>query len=470
MTDRPNILLFIMDAAQASALAPGSPCITPNFDKLRDRGLRFTRAYSPSPTCSPSRASLMTGLLPHNHGVLEVEHGRDPDQCNLRTDKPHFAQRLSKNGYHTGYFGKWHVERSNELSNFGWQESVVKGAEHHKDLGKGKESSTPETDPNLSGHLNGPEGYKSILHWGVTDLPPDERYPQQTGDQVISFIQNADKPFCACASFSEPNEALIVSRSTFERYHPEAIPLPDNLHDPHSGKPGLYRREAGIAKDLSDEHWRMARTCYFGRITELDDQFGRIVTQLEASDQLENTIIILTADHGRYVGNHGFDAHNIGAYDDIYNVPLIIAGPDIKHSECTSTVNFHDLCPTICELTQSELIDVPDSQSLVPQLETPGSESGPAYAENHGSRFRLTQRILWDGSWKFVFNGFDFDELYDLETDPNELTNLIDHPEQQERADAMMRQIWERIKETGDRTLEESHYFSLRLGRIGPLQ
>ena len=68
-----------------------------------------------------------------------------------------------------------------------------------------------------------------------------------------------------------------------------------------------------------------------------------------------------------------------------------------------------------------------------------------------------------------MFNGFDFDELYDLETDPDELTNLIDHPEQQERADAMMRKIWERIQETGDRTIEESHYFSLRLGRVGPL-
>ena len=119
-------------------------------------------------------------------------------------------------------------------------------------------------------------------------------------------------------------------------------------------------------------------------------------------------------------------------------------------------------------MTQSEIIDVADSQSLVPQLQQPEVAAGPAYAENHGSRFRLSQRILWDGSWKFVFNGFDFDELYDLANDPEEQLNLIDHPDHQDRADAMMAQVWKRIQETGDRTLEESHYFSLRLGRKGP--
>jgi choline-sulfatase len=113
-------------------------------------------------------------------------------------------------------------------------------------------------------------------------------------------------------------------------------------------------------------------------------------------------------------------------------------------------------------------IDVPDSKSLLPQLRDPTTGAGPAYAENHGSRYRLTQRILWDGCWKFVFNGFDFDELYDLENDPAETVNLIDEPAQQDRADAMMREIWNRIHTTGDRTLEESHYFSLRLGRVGP--
>ena len=105
MAQQPNLLLFLTDGMQAATVDPGHPCLTPNIDRFAERGVRFSHAHTTCPTCSPARASLMTGLLPHNHGVLEVEHGRDADQCVLRTDKPHFAQKLSAAGYRTGYFG-----------------------------------------------------------------------------------------------------------------------------------------------------------------------------------------------------------------------------------------------------------------------------------------------------------------------------------------------------------------------------
>ncbi len=465
--NRPNILLFLMDGAQAAALESGSGCLTPNFDKLRERGLNFSRCYTPSPTCSPARASFMTGLLPHNHGVLEVEHGRDPDQCVLRANKPHFAQRLRVCGYQTGYFGKWHIERTNQLEDFGWDRHFVKGAKHHANLGKGQDGGSLPVDDELSGYLDGPPGYRRVLHWGVTDVPAQERYPQSTIDRTLEFFAQCqdDRPWLACASFSEPNESLIVSRPTFERYDPSTIALPETLHDDFAGRPNFYRREREISRKLSAEHWRMARTCYFGRITELDDQFGRLTEKL---DDDGNTIVIVTADHGRYVGAHGFDAHNFGPFEEIYRVPLLVAGPGIEPGSCSRPVNLHDLCPTICELAGADSIDVPDSKSLLPQLHDANLETGPAYAENHGTRFRLTQRILWDGSWKLAFNGFDFDELYNLDEDPNEQTNLAADPRHRQRLEAMMRQIWGRIRETGDRALEETHYFSMRLGCVGP--
>ena len=454
-----------MDGAQAAALEAGSGCLTPNFDNLRQRALAFGRCYTPSPTCSPARASLMTGLLPHNHGVLEVEHGRDPDQCVLRADKPHFAQKLQACGYQTGYFGKWHIERTNRLEGFGWDRHHVKGAKHHANLGKGQDGGNLPVDTELSGYLEGPPGYRRVLHWGVTDVPAEERYPQTTIGQTLEFLAQCqdNRPWLACASFSEPNESLIVSRETFERYDPGAIALPATLRDDFDGRPNLYRREGEIARKLSEEHWRMARTCYFGRITELDDQFGRLTNELD-----DDTIVVVTADHGRYVGAHGFDAHNFGPFEEIYRVPLLIAGPGIELGNCPHPVNLHDLCPTLCELAGAESIDVPDSTSLLPQIRDPNEHTRPAYAENHGTRFRLTQRILWDGPWKLAFNGFDFDELYNLDDDPNEVTNLAGDPAHRPRVEAMMRQIWEQIRETGDRALEETHYFSMRLGRVGP--
>ena len=119
MSKRPNLLFLMADQMQGRVLEPGHPCQTPYFDQLAARGVRFQRAYTPNAVCSPARASLMTGLLPHNHGVLEVIHCVDDDQCNLRTEHPHWAQRLVEKGYRTGYFGKWHVERSDDLNRFG---------------------------------------------------------------------------------------------------------------------------------------------------------------------------------------------------------------------------------------------------------------------------------------------------------------------------------------------------------------
>src|SRR5690554_1684519 len=110
----------MVDQMQGRVLAPDHVCRTPNLDRLASQGIRFSRAYTPNAVCSPARASLFTGLLPHNHGVMEVIHTVDSDQCCLRTEKPHWAQRLTELGYRTGYFGKWHVERTGDLEAYGW--------------------------------------------------------------------------------------------------------------------------------------------------------------------------------------------------------------------------------------------------------------------------------------------------------------------------------------------------------------
>ena len=476
MNSRPNILLFLMDGLQAEALEPGSACQTPHFDKLREKGLAFRRAYTTTSTCSPARASLMTGILPHNHGVLEVEHGRDYDQCVLRTDKPHWSQSLQDSGYRTAYMGKWHVERSNSLEQFGWEINHSKASEHHKFLGQGKDGGAElPLDSKLCRYVEGPEGYNSLLHYGVTDTPPSERYPAFTVNQtkeVISELSKGDSPWCACVSFSEPNESLIVSRSTFEKYDVATMPLPENLNDDLTGRPNVYQRQRLISADVTKEQWRMARTCYYGRITELDTEFGRLMEHLETSGELENTIVIVSADHGRYVGAHGYDAHNFGAFEEIYRIPLIISGPGVAVGEETSgLVSLMDFCPTLLELSGNEPFDVCDSRSFASLLLDPKAveaEFNTAYGEYHGTRFNLTQRIFWQGNWKFIFNGFDFDELYDLANDPHEMKNLVNEPEYAVRVREMMAEVWRVVRETGDRAIGESHYYSMRIACVGP--
>ncbi len=477
MSNRPNILIFLTDAMQAQTLEADHQCLTPNFERLAREGVKFTNAHTTCPTCSPARASLMTGLLPHNHGVLEVEHGRDADQCCIRTEKPHFAQHLSKNRYNTGYFGKWHIERTNQLEDFGWQQHLVKGSEHVNQLGKGIHSPEPmPLEESLCGWLEGPPGYNRVLHFGVTDTEPNARYPGLSTTRALEFLESQAhevNPWCCCVSFSEPNEALIVSRRVWEMYDVADIDLPKNLRDDYSDRPNLYQREQQIAASLSEDHWRAARACYYGRITELDEQYARLDQFLDQTGQRENTIIVMLSDHGRYVGAHGFDAHNFGPFEEIYNIPLIIAGPMIPSNvECSALVGIQDIGPTLLELSHSEPIDVPDSNSFAALLENPSANDPrfqTGYAEYHGTRFPLAQRILWQGPWKYVFNGFDFDELYNLADDPNEMTNLINFPEHQTLCTELMTEIWRKIKDTSDRALWESHYFSMRLARVGPL-
>ena len=474
---QPNILLFIPDGLQGRVLHEGL-CHTPAIDRLAARGVRITNAYTPCPVCSPARASMMTGLLPHNHGVLQVEHILDPDQGNLREDKPHWAQRLRDDGYQTAYFGKWHIERSRDLEKYGWSiNHSAGGLRHRKESEKGIRSETP-LDPELTCYLQGPDGYNDTLYYGVTDMPLAERVAERdfapATDAAVEFLKNAadNQPWACTVSYFGPNEAMIVGRDAFEMVDPATIALPRTLHDEHADRPNIYKRVRQIFDGLSDEQWRLARACYFARISELDHEVGRVLDALEQSGKMEDTIVVLAADHGRYVGDHGFEAHNFGAFEEIYNVPMVIAGPGVATGATSSArVGLHDLCPTILELTGSQSIDSADSQSFARLLKEPGLHAHDyqtGYAEYHGSRFPLAQRILWDGPWKFVFNGFDFDELYNLDADPDEMTNLIHEPEHEERVKTMMSQVWHKIDTTGDNALLNSHYYSMRLAVVGP--
>lgn len=420
----------------------------------------------------------MTGLLPHNHGVLQVEHCVDDDQSVLRTQHPHWAQRLSDAGYKTGYFGKWHVERTNRVEDFGWQVNGTDTGSAYRGLGQGpaKGSNQLLQDGCLVRYETEPEGYRPVMHYGVTDVPVADRPHGQITKAAGQFLLDArqsNSPWACCISYSEPNTPLIAGRKAFEQYDTNKITLPANRHDDLSDRPGLYQRQQKVHENTTDKQWRQARAVYYALISELDGLFGQLMDQLENSGQLENTYVIITSDHGRYLGAHGFDAHNFGPFEEAYNIPLIIAGPQTPaNNVCKSLVGLHDLGPTLLDLAGAEPLGAPDSHSFAPLLANPADSEhqfNQGYAEYHGVRFTLQQRILWQGPWKFVFNGFDFDELYNLENDPHEMNNLARMPEHQDRLKQMMTDVWRIIQNTNDRALWETHYSPMRMAVVGPL-
>ena len=475
MANQPNILFLMTDQMQGRTVEPDHPCRTPNFDRLAERGVRFTRAYTPNAVCSPARASLMTGLLPHTHGVLEVTHCVDDDQCVLRTEHPHWAQRLEEEGYRNGYFGKWHVERSNNLSAFGWQTDFGSQSDGFRAYRSTVQKAAGKERLSFSRKNNLPAGYNKTTLYGATNRPPEARGMGVTTDLALQFIEEAvegSDPWCCFASVTEPHDPFIAGEEAFALYDVDSLELPPNVHDDMSDRPGVYRKAARAWADMTDREKKEAAACYYASITEIDAQFGRLLNAVEEAGQLQNTIVVLTSDHGELLGAHGLYCKNFTGFEEVYHIPLIVSGPGVQEGSVSSArVGLHDLAPTLLELADAEPIGAPDSRSFASALLDPEGASAnftQGFAEYHGGRYRVTQRVVWDGSWKLVWNGFDFDELYDLETDPYEMRNRIDDPSCRERVESLMRQAWRVVRDTKDGALFNSHYPILRLAPVGP--
>ena len=461
---RPNILFLMTDQMQGRVLDPDNPCQTPHLDRLAARGVRFRRAYTPNAVCSPARASLMTGLLPHNHGVLFVEHTVDDDQAVLRSQHPHWAQRLTEAGYTTGYFGKWHVERSNELARFGWQQQDALSGQ----------TDWSAANFSLERFLEGPPGYQPNRFYGVCDLPAAARGMGKKTDAALTFLDTAlaeRAPWCCFVSFTEPHDPFFCHGDAFAQYDVESIPLPPNLHNDLSGQPNLYKRCAQVWSDWTEREHREAAACYYASISEIDQQFGRLLERVEGAGQLEDTIVVLTSDHGDFLGAHGLYCKNIGAFEEAYNIPLVMAGPGVVGPEVgDARVGLQDVGQTLLELTGAQPLPDIDGRSFAPVLASPHDTSDykQGFAEYFGGRYIISQRLLWDGDWKLVHNGFDYDELYNLADDPSEMNNLAQEPACAEQLQAMTRKMWQFVVDSGDHSLYNTHYPSMRIAAAGP--
>ena len=460
-SEKPNILFLMTDQMQARALND-KKCITPNFDGLAGRGVSLKNAYAANPVCSPSRASLMTGLLPHNHGVLHVIHLVDSDQSLIREDRPHWAQRLQDGGYLTGYVGKWHVERSEDLKKYGWDRYIPE-AHLKSNLIKSR-------------YIKQMQGYPESLLYGVCDTPPEERPVGIHTDAALSMMDEfaaQDKPWCIFVSSNEPHDPFVCGEEAYSMYDAKDMDLPISSDDDLNGKPNLYKKAARVFTDLSDDEKKEAMACYYASITEIDAQYGRLLEKLEELSVKDDTLVILTSDHGEFLGAHGLYQKNISAFEEAYNIPMILAGAGVTgRGSCEARVGIHDLCQTILDASDCPPINTPDSKSFVKLLSAPdivSDEWKRGYAEYFGGRVLLTQRVVWDKNYKYVFNGFDEDELYDLDKDPYEMVNLIDPDVYSETIKHMSELMWEYVRKTGDHSLEHTHYASLRLAPYGSL-
>lgn len=500
---RPNVLLLLTDSQQAATVEPESPCRLPNVAALAGEGTRFDRCYTASPVCSPSRATLMTGLLPHSHGMVRNSHVVEPTRTRLRDDVELWSERLADAGYRLGYVGKWHVERTNDLERFGFDEyEVARSAaytegyrEHRRSRGL---SPAPDRSPAglVRSRTVSTPGYDDKLLYGTHTEPEGTgaHYRYTRGVDLIEEWADADEPWCLTVSTDAPHDPFLAPEGCYEHYDPDAIPRPENFNDPMADKPAVYRRVRQVFDDLPWEAFAETVAHYYAYCSHVDEQIGRALDALEETGQRENTVVIVGADHGDMLAGHGLLTHAFTAFEEIYRVPLVVRWPGMdQEAVCDRPVQLHDVAPTVVEAagggafpeTMSPPPENPHSiaregvaegessfaaRSLVPLLDggEPAGYEPEAYAEYEGDSFGVTQRVYWREDCKYVCNMFADDEFYDLAVDPGETMNLADDPRYRSVADSMARRVWEIARDTGDYSLSDNHYWMNRIGRVGP--
>jgi arylsulfatase A-like enzyme len=433
---------------------------------LAANGAHFSRCYTPNPICSPTRASLMTGLLPHSHGMVDVTHAVPTYRASLDASLPVWPQVLHEAGYHTAYFGKWHVERSNHLENFGFETYEV--AQYNQKLGLVEVAG----DMPIRGVVQ-QKGYKDFLLYGVSDEPVELLAEYQLYSDGIRFLQQAatepERPWALFLSSEAPHDPYITTRRYYELYNPDDILQPPNFHDNLANRPAIYRRIQRVWADMTWEDFAQATACYYANCTMIDEQIGRILAALKALHMIENTLIVFTSDHGDYMGEHRMALKGVPAFEGVYRVPLILTGPGVPaNRQVAEVVSLLDLAPTLVQLTTGTNF-MGHGRSLLPLLQNEVPKwTSEAFAECHGQRFNYTQRILWQDDYKYVFNGFDEDELYDLAADPHELHNLVTDPAHRPLLERMAARMWAIIRKTDDFTMAEAQYGMFRFAPVGP--
>ncbi len=461
---RPNLLFIMTDQQRAETIEDASACLMPNVRALARHGTRFERAYAPNPICSPTRASLFTGVFPHSHGVTDVTHALPPGRGELDPSLPLWPRHLQDAGYATAYYGKWHVERTDALERFGFDEHEVElkltGVQQHDG----------PLDPRVG--IEQP-GYAPFLLAGV---PSDASEGPTSEDALFAsamdFIDRAERRGQAWATFisvEPPHDPYVPSREAYDRYEGVDLPVPVTWRAESEDVPEVYGRIREAWSDLSDEDVQHAIRCYYAGCSMIDDQVGRVVEHLERLGAWERTIVVFTSDHGDYLGAHGLFLKGVAAYEEAYRVPLVMAGPGISQGHAvTDPVSLVDVGTTVTRLLLDQDFG-PHGRDLTPHLtRSPGAPTGPVFAEFHGQRFGYTQRIVWEGAHKYVFNGFARDQLYDLASDPHEQRNVIDDPSYAEIAERLAMRMWAHAKKTGDWTFADAQYGMFRFAPVGP--
>ncbi|MEU9709774.1 sulfatase-like hydrolase/transferase [Streptomyces sp. NPDC047967] len=446
-----NILFLMTDQHRVDTLgAYGNPRVrTPALDGLAAQGTRFDSFFTPTAICTPARASLATGLHPFRHGMLANPERASGGQCELDESQPLLWRRLRERGYRTGHVGKWHIGRENGPEHHGLDGEHLPGAlnpVHHPSYERWlRERSLPPfavSDPVFGTAPNGTG--RGHLIAGRLRQPAEATFEAFLADRTVALLEEyaaewhrTGRPFMLSCHWFGPHLPYLVPDAYYDLYDPDTVPLPPSMAETFAGKPEVQRSYSAYwSSDAFDAAaWRKLIAVYWGYVTLIDEQIGRILEALKAHGLWDDTAVVFTADHGEFTGAHRLNDKGPAMYDDIYRVPAVCRVPGAPARTSDAFATLIDLNPTLLDIAGLPAPDPCDGSSLLPLVrgdDTPEARAvedrDEIVAEFHGHHFPYAQRMIRDRRHKLVHNMDGVHELYDLASDPHELRNVYASP------------------------------------------
>ncbi|WP_207382926.1 choline-sulfatase [Pseudaestuariivita atlantica] len=432
----PNILIVMADQlAPHFTGAYGHPVVqTPHMNRLAKRGMRFDAAYCNSPLCAPSRAAFMTGK--HVSSIRAYDNAAE-----LPSATPTFAHYLREAGYRTCLSGKMHFVGADQLH--GFEERLTTDV-YPADLAWIPDWRAPDERIDKWYH-----NLDSVIEAGPVATSFQVEYDDEATflarRWVIERAMQKQAPWCMVLSLIHPHDPYLPTHDFWDLYDADEIDLPTI---PEADDPQTQRIRAAIGTDLvpppTEDQVRRARQGYYGNVSHVDHNLGIMLKALRETGQLDDTVVIVTSDHGDMLGERGL-WYKMTHFEHSARVPLIVAGPGVETGTCDSPCSLVDLVPTLLDLggTAPELGLPLEGRSLVPELAGETTE-GAAISEYCAEGVDVPQVMIRRGAFKYMAAPGDPPMLYDVENDPEEQVNLADDPDYADEAASFAAEVADR--------------------------
>ncbi|NED99702.1 sulfatase-like hydrolase/transferase [Phytoactinopolyspora halotolerans] len=454
MTRGPNIVLITTDQQRYDTVGPRAPDFlrTPHLDHMAREGITYSSAYAQCPMCVPSRVSIMTGRTVAGHGM--AHNGHSSEVVDRETSLP---SMLRQAGYQTAAIGKMHF--TPERARHGFDEMLLP-ADYY-------------TEMTRRGHDVQPMRHglgQNELYPGMATVPESLTLTSWTAERCVDYIRerrDPTVPFFLWCSFSKPHPPLDPPEPYYSMYLNSPIPEPvfgDWSEDERCPEAFRRAREKWSLDLIPPEVIRAARAAYYGLVTHIDYAIGRVFAALQDLRMFDDTLLVFTSDHGEYLGDHHTGAKTF-FHEASAHVPFIVRLPkswdDRRHGTTVADPVTHaDIMPTLLAAAGQPAPGQCDGQDLF-ALARGELDSPRRYVDGVGRVPDATYHAITDGRWKYIhYPEGDTEQLFDVENDPDERTDLSGSSEHEKRRADLRQELIDLLERRGSEWVRDGRLVS----------